>query len=249
VIVDDEPLAVRAVRRLLSAHPEVTVVGTADTLEAAVAVIAAGRPDVVFLDVELGAGNGFDVLARLSPPPFVVFVTAHPQHAVDAFAVAAVDYLLKPILPERMEAALARVARQVAAVRGDALRPTLELREPRRTVFADPADIAALCADGDFTRVLLAGQPSLLILRTLGQFEELLPTPPFQRLGRSVILNLDRVRRLQARDRNLAHVVLDGLDEPLALGRVAVSRLRAALAGRATSSATLPGEGASDPGG
>jgi two-component system LytT family response regulator len=232
VIVDDERLAIRAVVRLLAAHPEVTVAGTAETLDEAVAVIAAQRPDVVFLDVDLGGGDGFDVIARLSPVPRIVFVTAHPQFAVEAFAVAAVDYLLKPIEPARMAEALARLARLSQTAReGNA--PPIELRTPRRTVFADPAAIVALLAEGDFTRVVLAGQPGLLILRTLGQFEALLPAASFLRVSRSAILNLDRVRRLETRDRNGAEVVLEGLEDSLPLGRGATARLRAALAARA----------------
>ena len=231
VIVDDEPLAIRAMRRLLAAHAAVRVVGTADTLGAAVGIIDAMRPDLVFLDIELGADSGFDVVARLDPAPRIVFVTAHARHAVDAFAIEAADYLLKPVLPERLAATLDRVARLIPP-RPPAAGTLLELRMPNRTVFAEPGEIAALCADGDFTRVHLAGQRPLLILRTLSQFEALLPAPPFQRLGRSVLVNLDRVRGLQSRDRNLSHVVLDGLDAALPLGRIATARLRAALAAR-----------------
>jgi two-component system LytT family response regulator len=221
VIVDDEPLAIRAMRRLLAAHPAVEVVGTADSLEGAVESIRAARPDLVFLDVDLGRGTGFEVLARLDPPPRIVFVTAHPGHAVEAFAVAAADYLLKPVEPARLAATLARIM---------PAHPPIALRTPARSVIAAPAEIAALCAEGDFTRVHLAGQPSLLILRSLTQFEAQLPMPPFRRLGRSLILNLDRVRTVTARDRDLAHVTLDGVAERLALGRVALARLRAALA-------------------
>jgi two-component system LytT family response regulator len=231
VIVDDEQLAIRAMQRLLAGQDGVAVVGTADTLQAAIEVIGATRPDLVFLDVELGSGNGFDLIARLSPMPRIVFVTAHPQHAVEAFAVAALDYLLKPVRPERLKATLARLAAPSPLPAG-ATGAAVELRTPHRTVFADPAEIAALVADGDFTRVHLACQAPLLILRSLGQFEASLPAPPFARVGRSVLLNLDRVRRVEARGRNLAHVVLDGLDGPLPLGRVATARLRAALATR-----------------
>jgi two-component system LytT family response regulator len=235
VIVDDEPLARRTMQRLLANHAEVSVVGTADTLDMAVALVRDTRPDLVFLDVDLGVGNGFDVIARLSPRPKVIFVTAHAQHAVEAFAVEALDYLLKPVLPERLAAALTRPARP------DPAGPMVELRLPNRTILADPAEIAALRADGDFTRVHLAGQPALLILRTLSHFEALLPAPPFQRLGRSVLINLNRVRRLQSHDRNLSHVVLEGLDAALPLGRAATARLRAALAARLHRAGDTPG--------
>ncbi len=229
VIVDDEPLAIRAMQRLLAPRADICVVGSAGSAAAAVDIIRATRPDLVFLDIDLGGGNGFDVIAGLDHAPRIIFVTAHARHAVDAFAVEAADYLLKPVLPERLAAALERVERLVAA---QAALRTVELRTPNRTIFAPPGAIAALLADGDFTRVHVAGAPPMLILRSLGQFEALLPAPPFQRLGRSVMINLDRVQRIQSRDRNLSHVVVDGLDGMLPLGRVASARLRAALAGR-----------------
>jgi two-component system LytT family response regulator len=232
VIVDDEPLAIRAMRRLLLAHPEVEVVETADNLATAVEAIARTRPDVVLLDIDLGAGDGFDVIAGLNPAPRVIFVTAHPQHAVQAFAVEAADYLLKPVQPERLAEALGRVTRLMGPA-PPPLGPAVALRMPARTIFADPAELVALRAEGDFTRVHLAGEPSLLILRTLTHFEALLPAPPFLRAGRSVLLNLQRVRRVEAEGRNLAHVTLEGMEAPLPLGRIAAARLRLALAGRA----------------
>ncbi|WP_029003883.1 LytR/AlgR family response regulator transcription factor [Azorhizobium doebereinerae] len=234
VIVDDEPLAVRAMRRLLAAHADVSVVGTADTLRAAAAVLAAERPDAVFLDIDLGTGTGFDLIARLDPAPKVVFVTAHAAYAVDAFAADAVDYLLKPVEPERLAEALARLNRAKAqaappaapAAKGE----ILELRTPNRTVLAAPDDIAALCAEGDFTRVVLAEQPALLIWRTLSHFETVLPAPPFVRLSRSLILNRTRLRGFDTPSRNRSRVTLEGVAEPLVLGRVATTRLREALA-------------------
>jgi two-component system LytT family response regulator len=223
VIVDDEPLAIRAMRRLLSAHAAVSVVGTADSLPTALDIIRGTQPELVFLDIELGGGNGFDLLAQLEPQPRIIFVTAHAQHAVDAFAVAAVDYLLKPVQPERLAESLARVVATLPP------RRAITLRTPSRTVVAEPGELAALCAEGDFTRIHLAGQPSLLMLRTLTQFEAALPNPPFARIGRSMILNLERVRHVASRGRDQNHVVLDGLDAPLPLGRVATLRLRTAL--------------------
>ena len=108
----------------------------------------------------------------------------------------------------------------------------MELAIPGRTLLVPPGSIAALTAEGDFTRVHLAGDPSVLILRTLSHFESSLPAPPFVRLGRSTMVNVERVRRLVSRDRNLTLATLDGLDEPLSLGRAAAGRLRAALACR-----------------
>ncbi|MBA4789701.1 MAG: response regulator transcription factor [Rhizobiales bacterium] len=231
LVVDDEPLARRAMRRLLRAHP-VEVAGEAETIAEALALIEATHPDLVFLDIELNGGDGFDLLEALANPPKVVFVTAYAQHAVEAFAVDAVDYLLKPVAPERLAGALARVERQLAPRADKDADGVLELRTPSRSVFAKPADIVALKADGDFTRVLLSGQPPLMIWRTLTHFEELLPAPPFVRLSRSVIINLERLRRIDARSRDDVRLVLDGIGDALAVGRAAAQRLRDAMGGQ-----------------
>jgi two-component system LytT family response regulator len=97
-------------------------------------------------------------------------------------------------------------------------------------VLAHPAEIVVLRADGDFTRVHVAGQPEVMIWRTLAHFESLLPSPPFLRLGRSLIINRDRLRRIETPSRAEARLTLDGMAEPLVVGRAAAARLREALA-------------------
>ena len=233
LIVDDEPLARSAMRRLLAAHPHVEIVGEADSTKTARGQVARAQPDLVFLDIELGGGrDGFELLDSLERRPIVVFVTAYAEHAVDAFAVEAVDFLLKPVEPARLERALARAARQMAL---SALPPSpgmIELRTPRRTLLVAPAEIVAICADGDFVRVFVAGQPPVMILRTLAHFEEVLPSGSFVRLGRSVMINRDRLRRLDAPTRSTSRLVLDGMTDSLVIGRAATARLREVLAER-----------------
>ena len=230
LIVDDEHLARQAMRRLLAAHPDVEVAGEAETLAEALDAVGRARPQLVFLDIELGGGDGFDLLAALEEPPIVVFVTAYPQYAADAFAVEAADYLLKPVEPERLAQSLDRVRRRLAPGPTQGASGLIELKTPRRTVLAAPAEIAALRADGDFTRVLLADRPEVMIWRTLAHFESLLPAPPFLRLGRSLIINRDRLRSIEAQSREGAQITLLGIAEPLAIGRTAAQRLREALA-------------------
>jgi two-component system LytT family response regulator len=230
LIVDDEHLARQAMRRLLIAHPRAEVVGEAASLAEAMEAIERTAPQLVFLDIELGGGgDGFDLLARLERPPIVVFVTAYAEHAVEAFAVNAVDYLLKPIEPERLAESLARAERQLD--RGPAGSGVIALRTPKQTVLAQPAEIAALRADGDFTHVFIADQPAVMIWRTLGHFESLLPTPPFLRLGRSLIINCDRLRKIETPSRAGGQITLEGMSEALVVGRTAVARLRETLAG------------------
>ena len=230
LIIDDEPLARSAMRRLLAAHPTVEIVGEADSTQQAISAIEHTQPQLVFLDIELGGGDGFDLLAALERPPIVVFVTAYTEHAVEAFAVDAVDYLLKPVAPERLAESLARVQRQLAQAAPTAGSGVIELRTPKRTLLAQPAEIVALRADGDFTRVHVADQPEVMIWRTLAHFESLLPSLPFLRLGRSLIINRDRLRRIETPSRATAYITFDGMIEPLAIGRAAATRLRDVLA-------------------
>jgi two-component system LytT family response regulator len=238
LIVDDEHLARQAMRRLLASHSEVEIAGEAESLSEALAAIARIEPELVFLDIELGGGaDGFDLIATLKRPPMVVFVTAYAEHAVEAFEVDAVDYLLKPVTPERLVESLTRAARHLArgspasADQASHSSGVIALRTPKQTVLVAPGEIAALRADGDFTHVFVADQPALMIWRTLGHFENLLPAPPFLRLGRSLIINRDRLRRVETPSRAEARITLDGVAEPLALGRTAAVRLREALTG------------------
>ncbi|MFG1477936.1 LytTR family DNA-binding domain-containing protein [Xanthobacter sp. V4C-4] len=230
LICDDEPLARRALRRLMAGH-DVDIVGEAESVAQTLDLIAATRPDLIFLDIKLNGGDGFDLLAASDDLPKVVFVTAHAEYAVEAFAVEAVDYLLKPVAPERLAAALERVRRLMA---GDRKEPggRIALRAASRAVFCEFADIVAVRAEGDFSHVLLREQAAMMVLRSLGQFETQLPSPPFFRLGRSLIINRERVRGLDARDRDAVRVTLAGLAEPLVIGRAAAARLREVMEGR-----------------
>src|SRR6478609_1523635 len=102
ILVDDEPPARRGLRRLLQAHADIEVIAEAGTVSEAYALACAGRPDAIFLDVELTDGRGFDLIAQLQPVPAIVFVTAHDLYAVKAFDVSAVDFVLKPVDPGRL---------------------------------------------------------------------------------------------------------------------------------------------------
>lgn len=226
VIVDDEIAAIRVLMRLLAAHPEIEVVGVAATATEARRLIDAVRPDVAFLDVELGAETGFSLVEGAGRPKSIVFVTAHPAHAVEAFSVEAADFLVKPVDAGRLAETVRRLLRRNADPA--ALAPIV-LRLSGRTLLVPPTDIIAFTAEDDFTRVWLADGGSLLILKTLSQFDALAPGPPFLRLDRSLILNIGRVRGLVVKDRNSATVTADGLQTPLAIGRTALARLRAAL--------------------
>ena len=110
LLIDDEALARTELRRLLAAHPDVAIVGEADDVSSARARLAPADYDLVFLDIQLAGGSGFDLIPHVAPAAAIVFVTAHDAFALRAFEVNALDYLLKPVPPTRLAESLARLA-------------------------------------------------------------------------------------------------------------------------------------------
>jgi two-component system, LytTR family, response regulator LytT len=191
VLVDDEAPARSELRHLLGAHPQVEVVGEATS--AAEALGLASECDALFLDVEMPGASGIDA-ARLvrgrTEPPAIVFVTAHAAYAVDAFAVEAFDYLLKPIDPERLarvvERLLARAAPEARTAR------KIPVVAGSRTELIDQDEVQFIQAEGDYSRVHVHDR-SYLATASLRELEEALPGDRFMRIHRSTIVNLAKV--------------------------------------------------------
>lgn len=236
LIVDDERLARKHLRSLLAAHAEVEVVGEAASVTEAATLAATARPALVLLDVQMPPATGFDLLPLLSAPaPEIVFTTAHDDFAVRAFEVSAMDYLLKPISPERLTTAINRVLDGRKSVPPSSQQPiaaneTLILQAGDRIRRVTVPEIAAIAAAGHYTRVYLAQEASLFILRGITSWAEQLPAPGFLRVDRSLIVNLARVRSLDLSPQNGGRLTLDAVGGTLELGRAATTRLRAALA-------------------
>jgi two-component system LytT family response regulator len=239
MVVDDEPLARQAMRHLLSAHPEIDIVAEAARAGTALELIRSLRPDAVFLDIQMPGLSGFDLLHDLATPIKVVFVTAHAEHAVRAFDFEAVDYLLKPVRPEKLARAVQRLTGASDTASGSKGAPLaredrLCLRTTERTVVAPMESLAAIEADGDFMRVFLADEKPLLIGQTLASYERMLPKPPFLRLGRSLLVNVDRIARAEQASRDEMTLWLRGVPQPFALGRAASARLKSEWLNRVT---------------
>jgi two-component system LytT family response regulator len=235
LLVDDERIARKALRSLLAAHVEITIVAEAATIAEAAAIAAAHPLDLIFLDVQMPPATGFDLLPLLTSPPAIVFVTAHDTYAVRAFEVSAVDYLLKPLSPERLAAAIQRVLHQAATPATPSvnspfqLEDTLILRDRSQVRRVALTDIAAIEADGHYARVYLANGPPMFVQRGIATWAARLPADGFLRVDRSLIVNLARVRSLEVRSRDVAELTLAAAGNPIVLGRAASARLRAAL--------------------
>lgn len=230
LVVDDIAVQRLVMRRLIESHPSLEWIGEADHGAKGLEMIAAERPDAVILDVQMPGMDGFDMLSRVQNPPKIVFASAWPTYAVEAFALEAVDYLLKPVSPERFTSTVRRLERLFTGESSPEIRhdpmDRICLRTTERTIFLPLHGITSLEADGDFTWVKDAQQPPILACRRLGEFDELLPSPPFVRLDRSLIINIDRLSKFEKTSRNGAQLWLRGLAEPIEIGRTALARLQ-----------------------
>lgn len=201
LLVEDEPLALRRLRRLLRDEADVKVVGTCGDVPAARAAIATANPDLLLLDVQLPGADGLSLLDGLPDGrrPAVIFVTAHDRYAVPAFGYEAVDYLLKPVDPERFRAALARARRRLArperAEHGAPLTRLL-VRERGRAFFVRVDEVDWFEAAGNYVR-LHGGRTTHRVRLPLARLEARLDRRTFRRISRSHIVRLDGIRELQ----------------------------------------------------
>jgi two-component system, LytTR family, response regulator len=196
LIIDDERLARSALRRLLSAHPEVKIIGEAANPDEAIRAIGKTSPDVLFLDVEMPGGSGFDLLEKLEDVPAVIFTTAYDEYAVRAFEVSALDYLVKPITAKRLAAALGRAQKALAVILkersstdGMSSVHQIFVRDGDRCWIVRLTDISLLESEGNYTRLHFGGNAPL-ILRSLTAIEQRLSPATFFRANRSQIVNL-----------------------------------------------------------
>ena len=244
VIVDDEPVARRGLRRLLLEHGDVAVVGEARNGTEAVRAVATLAPDLLFLDIQMPGGDGFEVLGRLKAPlPYVIFVTAHDDYAVRAFETHALDYLLKPVHAERFRLALDRSRERIrsAAALEDAQRLSSSLVNggpraghpvgilvvpgPKGEVVLDVREVSWIESEGCYAAIHARGTRHLL-RESLESLARRLDPHRFVRVHRSAIVSLSAVRAFRRSGGESTIVLRDGTSVP-------VSRRRRALVGSA----------------
>jgi two-component system LytT family response regulator len=229
LIVDDERLARRELIYLLRAFPEIEVVAEARTIADALEAMARTSPDLLFLDVQLPGESAFDLFDRTNVLAHVVFVTAFDQFAVRAFEVNALDYLVKPVNPERLGQAISRFLTRTRPPPGKArLRyedsVLLQIGETPR--FVKLGSIACVLAGGDYTRVVTTSGPLGLVLRPLKDWERLLPERHFCRIHRSTLINCEQVVKIEPWFSGSYRIHLRGLEEPLTMSRRHASSFR-----------------------
>lgn len=207
IVIDDERLARNELKKLLSDYPEVEVIGEAGNVDEAVKLIEELGPDLIFLDIQMPAKTGFDLLAELEVVPSVIFTTAHDEYALKAFEVNALDYLLKPIDPKRLSDAIQKVVlaeerEEIASEnRGDSRsflsdNDQVFVKDGEKCWFVKLAEIRLFESVGNYARVFF-GANKPLILKSLNSLEERLDPKTFFRANRKHIVNLRMIEKVE----------------------------------------------------
>lgn len=223
VIVDDENLAIEELKYLLKDYPQLRITGVAKTSEEAVHTINTLKPDLVFLDVQLRNANAFDILPHLSPEMHIVFATAYDEYAIRAFEVNALDYLLKPIHPDRLKIAIQRFLMNRPSERP---LPKIFRYDDKIVVNVQKGyhligleEIRAITADGDYSYIVTGNKNKHIVIKSLKEWESVLPSEYFIRIHRSSIVNISYIEHIEKWFSNTCRVFLKGIDEPLTMSQ------------------------------
>ena len=239
LIVDDEPLAVERLQMICARMQGLTVIGTANDGAAALRLVEALSPDLLLLDMTMPEVDGLSVARALShreSPPAVIFVTAHDSFAVEAFDLDAVDYVLKPVAPERLERAIARAMARQGEAREGGSNWLSEFWVPHRSELLRIAasDVDRIDAERDYVRLHVGEKDesarSYLLLQTVSGLEARLDPEMFIRLHRSTILRRDRICGLRHDGLGVWSAELEG-GSAVRIGRTYLARAKA-MAGR-----------------
>lgn len=230
LIVDDERLARKDLTTLLSEYKDVKIVGEADNVSTAVKAIEQLNPEIIFLDIQMPGESGFDLLNKIKTDARIVFVTAFDEYAIRAFEINALDYLLKPVNPERLARTITRIKNNEEP----------ELEEMRKLGFDDRLfllindgmkflrikSIRSIQSAGDYTEIITKNDSKGLTLKSMKEWEYRLPEQYFCRIHRSTIINMEYIDRLEEWFNYSFKVYLKGIEKPYVMSRRYVAKLK-----------------------
>ena len=230
ILVDDERLARKELRSMLTEHEIIDVVAEAETVTQAAELAHTKKPDVIFLDIQLPGETGFDLLEKISPACKIIFVTAFDAYAIRAFEVNALDYLLKPINPARLAQAIERLTIDDSApgrpVRALEYEDRLFIEVDERSRFLKVSDIIVISAMGDYSQIFSCDGEKSLVLKPLKDWEGRLPAKHFTRIHRSTIINVNYVERVESWFNRSYRIHIRQIAEPLVMSRRYAARFK-----------------------
>lgn len=233
LIVDDERIARSELEYLLGYHSSIEVVGEAASVAEAVGAIGNLKPELIFLDVQMPGASGFQLFDQIDLTAWVIFVTAYEEFALRAFEVNALDYLTKPVRPQRLSIALdrflSRVRPEPQAI-GLTMSDSILLTIDRRQRFVKIASISCIQAEGDYSMVIADGRPLGMVLKSMKEWENVLPESNFYRIQRSVIVNAEHITAMENHESGGVAVHLRDLKAPVIMSRRYARQIRSRFA-------------------
>ena len=230
LIIDDERLARNDLKSLLSEHDNIQITGEAEDVSTAIEAIQNLDPDVIFLDIQMPGDSGFDLLEKVDIRARIIFVTAFDEYAIRAFEVNALDYLLKPVHPDRLARTIERLeleeeAKQIKN-RKLAVDDRLFLTLDNRLLFIQIGTILSIQSAGDYSEILTKDGKKGLTNKTMKEWEYRLPDKCFARIHRSTIINLDDIDRIEEWFNNAYRIYLKGIEKPYVMSRRYSAKLK-----------------------
>lgn len=233
LIIDDERLARKDLISLLSEHPNIKVVGEADDVSSAIQAIEQLNPDIIFLDIQMPGESGFDLLNKIKVEAKVIFVTAFDEYAIRAFEVNALDYLLKPVNPDRLVRTIERLEQEEETEpieqRNLNYDDRLFLMVDNQMKFLKIKSILSISAAGDYSEIITTDKQKGLALKSMKEWEIRLPEQYFCRIHRSTIINMEYIDRLEEWFNYSFRVYLKGIEKPYVMSRRYMAKLKKQL--------------------
>lgn len=231
LIVDDEPLACTALATLLAEHGQVDIIGMAGSVKEARALLELQTPDVVFLDMEMPGGCGLELEPFLPASTRTIFITAFSDYALEAFEFGANDYLVKPVDSQRLEIAISRLERQIPLRSPSATENYLSINLEGKVSRVKTANILWIKAQQNYSMVRIMGMETpLMVPKSMTEWEDILPLEIFERLDRSLMVNVMQIQTISWLSRDETLVSFLGETESIQVGRTGAQRLKLRLA-------------------
>lgn len=223
IIVDDEKLARQDLKTVLSDFDSVEIVGEAKNLNEAEVLIGKLNPELIFLDVQMPGHSGFELLDKINKSVQVIFVTAYDEYAIKAFEVNAVDYLLKPVNPERLKISLDRLMDKAIAnittTKNLDYDDSIFVLMNNHYTFIKVSSIISISSSGDYTNLITSSNQKGLVYKTMKEWESRLPERRFVRIHRTAIINVDYIEKIEEWFNYSYKVYMRGMNSPLVMSK------------------------------
>ena len=223
LIIDDERLARNALKNKIEGFPEIEIVGEASNVGNAIAAIEEHNPDLLFLDVQLYNETGFDILDKIKYDGKIIFVTAHDEFAIRAFEINAVDYILKPISPERLKNAIDRLfsAEKKKEYKTDQFNyeDRILIMCGERMRFIKLENVTHISASGDFSGISTIEGDEYISSKSMNEWEDRLPPKYFLRIHRSTIINIEYIEKAEKWFNYSSLIKLKGVENSFKVSR------------------------------